>query len=167
MNPALKSRDRAVSWLAVADLPTVRQPLPPALAPRARRARLRAVLGLVTVLLLGLGLLGRGLLDDTMTRVRGAAMPVAGAATAGATPTASGSTKLGDNPLLAPGVSLAASTCRLPAFGRGAQQLTSFLTAQLGCLDAVWRPALRAAGLPFSPTRLTLSSDPGACKSAA
>jgi predicted metalloprotease len=72
---------------------------------------------------------------------------------------------LATNPLLAYSASLTPSTCELPKFGRDPQKLRAYLTAELVCLDAAWKPVLTALNMPFEPTKLTMDGSSGSCRS--
>jgi uncharacterized protein len=135
-------------------------------APRNHPLAVIGVLGMIIALVLGIGLVGN--LTTEVTGVASAAPAVPGTASAkqgNATQQPRRSTKLEDNPLLKPGIPLAASTCSLPAFGRRPNQLQAYMAAEIGCLDSSWRPVLQAVNLPFETAELTLSSELGGCKS--
>jgi uncharacterized protein len=70
---------------------------------------------------------------------------------------------LSANPLLTHRMTLAASTCDLPAFGRSNDELNAYLTAEMTCLDRAWQPVLTSIDLPFAATKLTMSGDSGSC----
>ncbi|MFI9386202.1 neutral zinc metallopeptidase [Kutzneria sp. NPDC052558] len=72
---------------------------------------------------------------------------------------------LATNPLLTYSASLAQNTCTLPKFGRGLEQLRAYLTAELSCLDAAWKPLVTALNMPFEPTTLVMDSSSGECRS--
>nr|WP_052477892.1 neutral zinc metallopeptidase [Kibdelosporangium sp. MJ126-NF4]CEL14804.1 YpfJ protein, zinc metalloprotease superfamily [Kibdelosporangium sp. MJ126-NF4]CTQ96567.1 YpfJ protein, zinc metalloprotease superfamily [Kibdelosporangium sp. MJ126-NF4] len=64
------------------------------------------------------------------------------------------------NPLLAPGMQLPQITCKLPAFGRSADQLRAYYQAMIGCLDEAWRPLVEQADGDFEPPTLSVDDNP-------
>ncbi|MBB5891572.1 neutral zinc metallopeptidase [Kutzneria kofuensis] len=72
---------------------------------------------------------------------------------------------LATNPLLTYSTSLAQNTCTLPKFGRAVEQLRAYLTAELTCLDAAWKPVITELNMPFEPTKLTMDDNSGSCRS--
>ncbi|QUQ68986.1 neutral zinc metallopeptidase [Kutzneria sp. CA-103260] len=72
---------------------------------------------------------------------------------------------LATNPLLTYSASLATSTCKLPKFGRELERLRAYLTAELSCLDAAWKPLVTALNMPFEPTKLVMDKSSGECRS--
>ncbi|EWM13862.1 MULTISPECIES: neutral zinc metallopeptidase [unclassified Kutzneria] len=72
---------------------------------------------------------------------------------------------LATNPLLTYTASLATGTCTLPKFGRASEELRAYLTAELTCLDAAWKPVVTALDMPFQPTKLTMDDSSGSCRS--
>ncbi|ONI79324.1 hypothetical protein ALI144C_26240 [Actinosynnema sp. ALI-1.44] len=64
------------------------------------------------------------------------------------------------NPLLAPGKQLPQITCRLPAFGRSADQLRGYYQAMIGCLDEAWRPLVEQAEGDFETPALSVDDNP-------
>ncbi|HEY0639325.1 MAG TPA: neutral zinc metallopeptidase [Pseudonocardiaceae bacterium] len=68
-----------------------------------------------------------------------------------------------DNPLR-DGFVVAPTDCSLPVFAENAAALPSYYEALTTCLDAVWRPVLRAAGLPAErPALVAAAPPPGRC----
>src|SRR5690349_5277727 len=67
---------------------------------------------------------------------------------------------LENNALLAPGMSLSATTCRLPTFGQSPDQLKAYYQAMVDCLDNAWKPLLAQAGEPFEPPALSVDDNP-------
>jgi uncharacterized protein len=72
---------------------------------------------------------------------------------------------LATNPLLTYSAPLAPNTCTLPKFGRDPAKLHAYLTAELACLDAAWKPVITALNMPFEPTKLTMDDSSGSCRS--
>jgi len=72
---------------------------------------------------------------------------------------------LATNPLLTYSASLANNTCTMPKFGRALEQLRAYLTAELACLDAEWKPVVTALNMPFEPTKLVMDNSSGSCRS--
>lgn len=64
--------------------------------------------------------------------------------------------RLADNPVELDNLSLAPSTCVVPAYPSDNSGRAAFYEAAKSCLDAVWQPLLAAAQLPFSPAKLVL-----------
>ncbi|MEV4314588.1 neutral zinc metallopeptidase [Actinocrispum sp. NPDC049592] len=87
-----------------------------------------------------------------------AAAPVAPSSTAPETPKAQSVTDT--NALLNPGKSLPAVNCKLPAFGKSADQLRNYYQAMIGCLDSAWKPVLEQAHEPFESPSLNVEDDP-------
>jgi hypothetical protein len=69
--------------------------------------------------------------------------------------------RLGDHPLLVPGVALLDTPCKLPVFHRDADGLRAYYTALIACLDAVWRPVLLTGGMPHRTPLSNLAEHPG------
>lgn len=63
---------------------------------------------------------------------------------------------LGASSLSAKAVSSSAHSCPLPAFDASEAGQQEFFDAEVHCLNAAWKPALRAAGLPFTPPQIQL-----------
>ncbi|ALG07919.1 neutral zinc metallopeptidase [Kibdelosporangium phytohabitans] len=64
------------------------------------------------------------------------------------------------NPLLAPGRQLPQITCKLPAFGRSADQLRAYYQAMIGCLDEAWRPLVEQTEGDFESPALSVDDNP-------
>ncbi|TCO52590.1 neutral zinc metallopeptidase [Actinocrispum wychmicini] len=64
------------------------------------------------------------------------------------------------NQLLTPGMSLPATTCRLPGFGKSADQLKAYYQAMIDCLDSAWKPVLAQAHAPFESPTLVVDDNP-------
>ncbi len=67
---------------------------------------------------------------------------------------------LGDNPIFRSGLGLRQVDCRLPRFSTDPATQAVFYRAAIGCLDEVWLPTLRAAGLPARPPLLEVPMGP-------
>lgn len=64
------------------------------------------------------------------------------------------------NPLLTPGLQLPQITCKLPAFGRSADQLRAYYQAMVGCLDEAWKPLVDQTDGDFEPPTLSVEDNP-------
>ncbi|CAM3545896.1 neutral zinc metallopeptidase [Kibdelosporangium persicum] len=128
-----------------------------------------AVLGLVLVVVLAMGAPGK-----FTTAVAGtplAAPPVENKPNAAAPNTVTPTTTSRSskprwqelteaNPLLTPGLQLPQITCKLPGFGRSADQLRAYYQAMIGCLDEAWRPLLEQADHVFESPKLSVDDAP-------
>ena len=167
--------------------PTVDPDLPPAIAEpepaEARRSvgsahaappahrRLPVAVALLVVAMLGVvGGAGIGSAVQTLRAVDGVALP-AGTASQPATgwelpPTSTVAPVrqvllLADHPLLAAGVALPATTCRLTRFRRDVPSLRLYYSGLMDCLDATWHPVLIGAAVPASSPSINLAEHPG------
>jgi len=68
--------------------------------------------------------------------------------------------RLADNPIFRGGLGLPAVDCRLPRFSADPATQAVFYRAAIGCLDEVWLPTLRAAGLPARSPLLEVPMGP-------
>ncbi|MCE7009579.1 neutral zinc metallopeptidase [Kibdelosporangium philippinense] len=130
-----------------------------------------AVLGLVLMVVLAIGAPGR--LKFT-TEVAGTPLPgptVGNKPNAAQAPTTSAPTTSKSNKprwqelteantLLAPGMQLPQVTCKLPAFGRSADQLRAYYQAMIGCLDEAWKPLLTQSDHVFESPKLNVDEEP-------
>lgn len=112
-----------------------------------------AVLG---VLLLVVAMVGAGAVLTGPRTVDGRALAVPGAASSEGAKAPAGTAKpaprevreLATNPLLAAGVKLGATTCRLPQISRDPTKLEAYYKAFVACLAEAWTPALNQANEP-------------------
>lgn len=130
-----------------------------------------AVLGLVLVVVLVIGAPGKFTTVVTGTPLPGPTIddkPNAAAPPASTPAAPTGGTSARPrwqeltmaNPLLTPGMQLPQVTCKLPGFGRSAEQLRAYYQAMIGCLDEAWRPLVTQAGRFFESPTLSVDDNP-------
>jgi hypothetical protein len=142
-------------------------PEPAAVPERNSPVAIVGVLGLILLVVLSVALIGGG-------QVVVAGVPLASPgpeskpnAAAPPSTSAPGSAEkprpqvaLEGNALLTPGMPMPAVTCRLPAFGRTAEQLKAYYQAMVGCLDDAWKPLLAQVNEPWESPRLSVDDEP-------
>jgi predicted metalloprotease len=146
------------------DLPEPRtQPAPPRNSPFA-------IVGVLAVVLLAVVLVGMPI--RATTTVEGTPLAASGApdtrpnaaappsGTASAAPKPKAQSALETNALLTPGLSLPQTTCKLPGFGRSAEQLQTYYQAMVGCLDEAWKPVLAQVNEPWEAPKLSVDDNP-------
>ncbi|MBP2330977.1 hypothetical protein JOF56_011362 [Kibdelosporangium banguiense] len=146
---------------------------PPPVAEQPRRNSPLAIIGVLTlviVVVLAMGAPGRFSTEVAGTPVAGPVLDAKPNAASPQTPRTAPSPgapakprsqELTEaNPLLTPGLPLAQITCKLPGFGRSAEQLRAYYQAMIGCLDEAWKPLLADADHTWESPKLNVEDNP-------
>lgn len=132
-----------------------------------------AVLGLVLVVVMAIGAPSTLKFTKEVAGTPLAGPSVENKPNAAAAPTTKASPSTGNTPakprwqelteantLLVPGMQLPQITCKLPAFGRSADQLRGYYQAMIGCLDEAWKPLLAQSDHVFESPKLNVDDNP-------
>jgi predicted metalloprotease len=134
--------------------------------PRNSPLAIFSVLGAILLVLVIVAMPGRGTTEVEGTPLAApvtdtkpnAAAPPSSSPTTSAAPKAQSA--LETNGLLAPGMPLPQTTCKLPAFGRSAEQLRAYYQAMVNCLDDAWKPVLAQVNEPWESPTLSVDDNP-------
>ncbi|MET0234921.1 MAG: neutral zinc metallopeptidase [Kibdelosporangium sp.] len=159
-----QEQQRDPGWPGPAPVSAVREPR------RNSPFAIIGVLGLVIVIVLAMGAPGRFSTEVAGTPVAGPAVEAKPNAAAPQAPSASSAPNAPAKPrwqelteansLLTPGLPIAQITCKLPSFGKSAEQLTGYYQAMINCLDEAWRPLLAESDHEWESPDLNVEDNP-------